>query len=150
MKIGRGWKRGVALTAGLAAPFALVVAAGFSRVAAQPPGQAPSGELAGKSKKYKNIKVLKNLPEEKLIPVMRDWNASLGVKCDFCHVIKADHTGFDLDEKPTKNFARSMVTMMADINKRQKPVNNRATCYMCHHGKPEPEFRAGTEAPIGR
>ena len=141
--------RSFTLMAGFAAPIVLVAAAGLSRVAAQPPSQ-PSGEMAGQSKQFKNIKVLKNLPAEKLIPTMREWNASLGVKCDFCHVPGPNHTGFERDDKPTKRVARTMVTMMADLNRHQKPLNNRATCYLCHHGRPEPEFRPGTEQPDRR
>lgn len=144
MKHLRDFKRSISLTLGVGVPAMLVAAAGLSRVFAQAPSQPDTGP-AGKSKMFHNIKVLKDLPADKLIPKMHEWNASLGVKCDFCHVINADHTGFDKDDKPTKNVARTMVTMMADINKRQRPVNNRATCYMCHHGRPEPEFRPGTE-----
>jgi hypothetical protein len=131
-------------------PALLLAAAGLTRVGAQPPGPAPShpGELSGK--KFKNIKVLKTLPADRLIPVMHDWSTSLGVKCDFCHVVTAEHTGFERDDKPTKNVARQMVTMVNDMNRREKPLDNRATCYMCHHGRPEPEFRPGTEAPGGR
>lgn len=136
--------RGITMLASIAVPVLLVTAAGFSRVSAQPPSQA-SGETAGKSKMYKNIKVLKDLPAEKLIPTMREWNVSLGVKCDFCHVVTADHKGFEKDDKPPKRAARAMVTMVMDLNKHQKPLGNRATCYLCHHGRPEPEFRPGTE-----
>ena len=132
------------LTLGLGAPLLLIAAAGISRVGAQPPAPAPT-ELAGKSKQFKNIKVLKNLPANQLIPTMREWNAALGVKCDFCHTVAADHTGFDRDDKPPKNAARTMVNMVTDLNKHQKALGNRATCYLCHHGRPEPEFRPGKE-----
>jgi hypothetical protein len=89
--------------------------------------------------KFKNIKILKDLPAEKLIPVMRNWNASLGVKCDFCHVINADHSGFEKDDKPTKTMARAMVVMTTDMNKRQKVLAGKATCFMCHQGHQEPQ-----------
>lgn len=88
---------------------------------------------------YKNIKVLKDLPADQLIPVMRKWNASLGVKCDFCHVINADHTGFDKDDKHAKLVARQMVSMTMDINKRYKAADKKVTCFTCHHGHQEPE-----------
>lgn len=37
------------------------------------------------------------------------------------------------------------MTMSMDLNKQQKILDNRVTCYLCHHGKPEPEFRPGSE-----
>jgi hypothetical protein len=122
----------------------LITVASVSPLRAQPPGGA-SGELA--SKRFKNIRVLKNLPADRLIPVMRGWSESLGVRCDFCHVEGPNHTGFEKDDKPTKRMARQMVTMTEDLNKHQRILDNRATCYLCHHGKPEPEARPGAEGP---
>lgn len=132
------------LVLGVAAPALLVVSACLVRVDAQPqhPGPAP-GELSGKY--FKNIKVLKNLPANKLIPVMQEWDAALGVRCDFCHVDRPDHSGKELDDKPTKNTARSMLAMTMDLNKKVKIVNNRVTCYLCHHGHPDPESHPGAE-----
>ena len=97
-------------------------------------------ETSGQSKKYKNIKVLKELPADQLIPVMHKINDALGVKCDFCHVVNADHTGFDLDTKPEKKKAREMMLMVKDITKHQKTLDNKASCFMCHHGAPEPSM----------
>ena len=130
----------------LAAPALLLAVAGLSGVSAQPPAY-PVGELAGQSKNFKNIKVLKKLPSAQLIPTMRAWNAALGVKCDFCHTIGADHKGFDRDDKPEKQTARVMLLMVNDLNKHQKPLNNRANCYLCHHGHANPESRPAPEEP---
>jgi hypothetical protein len=91
------------------------------------------------AQKYKNIKVLKDLPADQLIPKMRSWNVALGVKCDACHVINPDHTGFEKDDKPMKQTAREMVLMATDLNKRQKVVSGQVTCYMCHRGQAEPQ-----------
>jgi hypothetical protein len=128
------------LASSIAIPVVLLTAAGISHVRAQPPSFEP-GELAGKSKHFKNIKVLKNLPADRLIPTMHDWNTALGVECGFCHVVAADHTGFEKDDKPAKNMARQMVTMAMDLNKHQKILGEKVTCYMCHHGRQEPETR---------
>jgi hypothetical protein len=114
---------------------------------------APSRGLQQKNKaptakeKFKNIKVLKNLPADQLIPVMRKIDASLGVRCDFCHVINPDHTGFERDDKPTKEMARKMLVMTNELNARQKILGKQATCYMCHHGHPEPETKAPDVPP---
>lgn len=95
--------------------------------------------------KPKNLKVLKNLPPGQLIPVMRQFNAAMGVRCDYCHVVNADHTGFDRDDKPQKEMARKMILMVNDLNAHQKVLNKKATCFMCHHGSAKPE----TAAPMG-
>lgn len=91
------------------------------------------------SEQFKNIKVLKDLPASKLIPMMHTINTSLGVNCDFCHVMGPNHTGFEKDDKPTKIMARKMITMTQKLNKNQKILGGQATCFMCHHGSPEPE-----------
>jgi hypothetical protein len=121
------------LATGVVGP--LILFAALSTAQNQPP--PGKGQLA--SQKFKNIKVFKNLPADQLIPIMHSWNDSLGVKCDFCHVIGANHTGFEKDDKPTKTTAREMVLMTMGINKRTKAVEGKVTCYMCHHGQAEPE-----------
>lgn len=107
--------------------------------------------------RYKNIKVLKNLPADELIPVMRRIDASLGVTCGFCHVVNPDRTGFERDDKPEKGVARQMIVMTNNLNAHQKILNRKATCYMCHHGRPTPETEppavpprpAGGQPPAG-
>src|SRR5712691_3854501 len=42
-------------------------------------------KTAGQARK--NIQLLKDLPDAQLIPVMNFMAASLGVKCNFCHVL---------------------------------------------------------------
>lgn len=121
-----------ALIASLALPAILLVVASVAQEKA--PEKPPTAK-----EKFKNIKVLKDLPADQLIPVMRKWNAALGVKCDFCHVINADHTGFDKDDKPQKGAARKMVQMTMDINKKYKVVDKKVTCNTCHKGHAEPE-----------
>lgn len=101
-------------------------------------GDKPAKPPTSKQK-YKNIKVLKDLPADQLIPVMRKINTALGVKCDFCHVVNPDHSGFEKDDKPAKEMARKMILMTQDINKRHKFVTGKVTCFTCHHGHPEPE-----------
>ncbi|HZO86688.1 MAG TPA: c-type cytochrome [Chthonomonadaceae bacterium] len=90
--------------------------------------------------RFKNIKVLKNLPADQLIPVMEKINASLGVRCDFCHVINPNHTGFERDDKPTKGIARQMIVMTQSLNAHYQILGKQASCYMCHHGHPQPEI----------
>ncbi len=97
--------------------------------------------------KFKNIQVLKNLPADQLIPIMHKINDSLGVRCDFCHVINADHTGFEKDDKPAKNVARKMMIMTQKLNEHEPILDKQATCYMCHHGHPEPQTQPPAPEP---
>src|SRR5262245_47470188 len=66
---------------------------------------------------HKNIQVLKGLPESQLIPVMDYMGASLGVRCNFCHVNKDGNWDYASDEKGAKKSAREMITMVNGINK---------------------------------
>jgi photosynthetic reaction center cytochrome c subunit len=83
---------------------------------------------------FKNIKVLKGVPADQLIPAMEFISASLGVGCDFCHV---EHH-FDQDKKKPKEVARKMMTMMFAINKDNFDNHREVTCYSCHHGAAKP------------
>ena len=101
---------------------------------------------------FKNIKVLQKLSANQLIPAMQRISASLGVRCDFCHAMGPNGPNFISDEKPARNVARQMVLMTNSINAHQKILDNKATCYMCHHGHPQPETQVPPrpEGPGGR
>ncbi|HKT48213.1 MAG TPA: c-type cytochrome [Candidatus Acidoferrales bacterium] len=83
---------------------------------------------------FKNIKVLKGLPADQLIPAMQFITASLGVECDYCHVEHA----FEKDDKKPKRIARDMITMMMAINKDNFEGHREVTCYSCHRGSTDP------------
>lgn len=97
-----------------------------------------SGAKPTAAQKFKNIKVLKNLPADQLLPKMHEYNAALNVKCNFCHVVNAERNAWDKDDVPMKGVARQMIGVVNDLNAHQKSLNGRATCYMCHQGHPEP------------
>src|SRR5689334_5017402 len=59
---------------------------------------------------HKNIQVLKGLPESQLIPVMNYMSASLGVRCNYCHVNNQGNWDFASDEKAEKKTGREMIT----------------------------------------
>ncbi|HEY6189642.1 MAG TPA: c-type cytochrome [Pyrinomonadaceae bacterium] len=115
-------------------------AAGPSSLAAQ------QGEDKPVEQTKKNIQVLKGLPTSQLMPLMNLIAASLGVKCDHCHVLAGKNAeGFnnwiwESDDKETKRTARRMMQMVLSINNtnradfRDGPV----TCYTCHRGQKEP------------
>ena len=136
----RRWLRVIALFIAFLLP---ILAASSLSLAQESGKQTPPVETSGK--KFKNIQVLKDLPANQLIPVMRQYNAALGVKCDACHVIGTNHTGFEKDDKEMKRTARTMIVLVRDINKRQKALHGKATCFMCHHGSTEPQLQMEAE-----
>jgi photosynthetic reaction center cytochrome c subunit len=83
---------------------------------------------------FKNIKVLKGIPADQLIPAMQFIAASLGVECEYCHVEHAN----EKDDKKTKVTARKMITMMMAINKDNFEGHREVTCYSCHRGAADP------------
>src|SRR5487761_1040891 len=91
----------------------------------------PKAKTAGEA--YKNIKVLNDIPASDLLPGMRYITTALGVKCDYCHV-----KTFDKDEKPEKETARKMMTMLFAINKNNFDGRSEVSCYTCHQGNHQP------------
>lgn len=87
----------------------------------------------------KNIKVLTGMPDSQLIPVMNYMSASLGVRCNFCHVNNSGQWDFTSDEKEEKQVARKMITMVIDLNKASFRGNPEVNCYTCHRGRTQPQ-----------
>ena len=135
--------RQLALIGALAAPCVILGAAHAA--------QSDDAKVQTAAQKFKNIKVLKSVPADKLVPIMHQWNASLGVRCDFCHDIQTtssgQHVGWEKDTKPMKDMARKMAVMTQKMFQSDKLLKGRASCFMCHHGRPEPDTKAPEEAP---
>ena len=84
-----------------------------------------------------NLQVLpKDMSRQDVVVQMQAIAQALGVQCGYCHV--EDRAS---DEKPTKNTARVMMRMTADINQKlgsaiTKPATEltRVECVTCHRG----------------
>ncbi len=99
----------------------------------------------------RNLKVLpKDISDKALDKIMDEFEADLGIKCDFCHVPqKSDSSKLDFasDEKPEKEVAREMMRMTIKINNQFFQAKNAmigdstlaVNCNTCHHGDPHPE-----------
>jgi hypothetical protein len=94
-------------------------------------------------RKYKNLKVLdKNISEDDMQLIMKEYKTALGVKCNFCHAAsKADSTKLDFasDENKHKHISREMMRMTNRINKKDFKGENEVRCYTCHNGQKEPK-----------
>ena len=86
----------------------------------------------------KNIKVLGEYSDSQLIPMMNLMAASLGVRCNYCHVNKNGQWDYPADEKAEKNTAREMITMTLNINKTVPSTNKEVGCNTCHRGRTSP------------
>lgn len=94
----------------------------------------------------KNIQVLKGLPEGQLFPLMNFVSASMGVRCDYCHVQQGKNAEgltnwvWESDDKPQKRAARRMMQMTMRLNEANLADfrNQRVTCFTCHRGSTDP------------
>ncbi|MHB1846172.1 MAG: c-type cytochrome [Deltaproteobacteria bacterium] len=89
----------------------------------------------------KNLKVLpKDISDAELMAVMKGFSHGLGVRCDFCHVMKPQKD-FAADTK-NKDIAREMLQMTHRIDQEffTWPKAPKATCFMCHRGEEKPLF----------
>ena len=107
------------------------------------PSQTPAAPTASQEKTVdqtrKNIQVLKGLPDSQLGEVMQFIAASMGRRCDFCHVNKGGNNWvWESDDKEEKLMARKMMTMVIGINKDNFRGSTTVSCYTCHRGRSTP------------
>jgi hypothetical protein len=90
--------------------------------------------------RFKNVKLLKDLPASQFLDAMGSFNLAMGKNCEFCHV----QGKMDLDEKKEKNTARKMIEMTHNINAQNFNGKMEVRCYTCHkgvaHAASRPEF----------
>src|SRR5262245_28139692 len=96
----------------------------------------------------KNIKVLTGLPQSQLIPVMNYIAASMGRRCNFCHVNNNGQWDYASDDKQEKNTAREMIKMVLDINKTTFKGSTEVGCYTCHRGRNQPQSLPTLPLPL--
>lgn len=116
-----------------------------------PQGPNPVEELmksiAGKEKEpsevvFKNIQILKGVPAGQLVDIMRlGFSRSLGVRCNFCHIMGQ----WEKDDKSDKQVTREMLRMTNTINTQLLPNikglmsdKPQVTCATCHRGQEKP------------
>jgi outer membrane lipoprotein-sorting protein len=110
---------------------------------AQPP-QEKTVEQVGK-----NIKVLTGMPESQLIPVMNFFAASMGRRCNYCHVNNQGQWDYASDAKTEKTAAREMIKLVMDINKTTERLKlDPVSCYTCHRGRTSPQSIPALPLPL--
>jgi hypothetical protein len=96
----------------------------------------------------KNIKVLTGMPQSQLIPVMNFIAASLGRRCNFCHVNRSGQWDYASDEKPEKSTAREMMKIVLDLHKQKFPGATEISCFTCHRGQNQPVSLPALPLPV--
>jgi hypothetical protein len=106
---------------------------------------------------FRNLRVLRpEMTRDELIPMMRVFARSLGVRCEHCHVKTASQPketfDFPSDAKPEKNAARTMIRMVNRVNrdyvgKLEREHDTTVTCYTCHRGHETPESELADARP---
>ena len=100
-----------------------------------PPPQGPPGAPGGRGGfQLRNVQVLKDVPPDQFQLVMQYIAASLGVQCNYCHVM-GDNAS---DDKDTKKTARKMMQMVSDLNTQFFAGTSKVSCASCHNGHPKP------------
>jgi hypothetical protein len=105
-------------------------------VFAQSKQHAQTKQIETAGQKFKNIKVLNEMPADQMGKVMNLMSASLGVNCNFCHSSEED---FAKDDNEHKQTAREMLKMTFGLNKNYFNGRTEVTCNTCHNGKAHPQ-----------
>lgn len=93
-----------------------------------------------------NLKILpKDISEDDLHQVMREYSKALGVRCGYCHERKEgqEHADFASDAKKEKEITRGMMKMVNDINEKYLSSIGaghfeKISCVTCHMGRKIP------------
>ena len=90
-----------------------------------------------------NRQVLDGLSDLQLQRTMNLMRASLGVHCDYCHVVtEAEGWQWTRDDKETKRTARRMIRMVMALNREQFDGRPVVSCNTCHRGATRPVLTA--------
>ena len=87
---------------------------------------------------FKNVQVLRGIPVDDFLGTMGIMAAALQFDCSDCHVgAGTDKVDWAADT-PRKRMARSMVNMVATINKTNFGGRQMVTCWTCHRNRDKP------------
>jgi photosynthetic reaction center cytochrome c subunit len=89
---------------------------------------------------FKNIQVLKGIPEDEFMGTMGIFASSLGKNCSECHGQESGgNWALYAKDTPLKQTARRMVLMTKMINDTNFGGRQVVTCYSCHRGVARPK-----------
>src|SRR5215470_15206216 len=132
--------------------FTAVAAIVFSLICeATVRGQAPSAQRAPTAEEvFKNIQVLKGIPEDQFMGTMGIFSSALGKNCTECHGQESGgNWALYAKDTPLKQTARRMLLMMKQINDANFGGRQLVTCYSCHRGAARPRVTPSLVALYG-
>ena len=91
----------------------------------------PTDKSPAEKTRYKNLKVITD--PKQVDDMMKDFNKSLGVKCEYCHV----KDNYADDSKKELQQGRIMIRLVGLINKNFYKGEKVVTCVSCHRGSPK-------------
>jgi hypothetical protein len=115
---------------------------------AVPPAAQAARRPRGPRPNPTNIKALpKDITGDDVNKLMHQYEADLGVECEFCHARNPEtrRNDFPSDANPVKDKARVMIRMTADLNTKyltqisDRKSTDPVTCGTCHRGSSTPE-----------
>src|SRR5437868_2684461 len=99
---------------------------------------------------FKNIQVLKGIPEDEFMGTMGIFASSLGKNCSECHGEESGgNWALYAKDTPLKLTARRMVLMTKQINDTSFGGRQVVTCYSCHRGLARPKVTPSLVALYG-
>lgn len=112
-----GWKQMIGGAVGATVTCLLGVAlAGGQSAPAPAPAQAPAQKELMAEDVYKNIQVLRGLPENQFLATMGFFAASLNESCEFCHKSEVSWEAY-AEDNDHKQTARKMILMVTALNR---------------------------------
>ena len=108
----------------------------FALIFFVPKGEMQTKQFETAGQKFKNIKILNDMPADQMGKVMNMMAASLGVNCAFCH--GSNDGGFEKEGFEHKDIARQMLKMTFEMNKNYFEGRPGVGCNTCHQGRAHP------------
>jgi outer membrane lipoprotein-sorting protein len=80
---------------------------------------------------------------------MNFFAASMGRRCNYCHVNNQGQWDYASDAKTEKTAAREMIKLVMDINKTTERLKlDPVSCYTCHRGRTSPQSIPALPLPL--
>lgn len=131
---------------GAAAAMTVValIGGGFATAQSTPPQKPPMAEQV-----FKNVRVLKGLTVDDFMETMGIICAGLAFDCSDCHTNAGTNKVDWAADTPRKVIARTMITMVQNINKNNFGGRQEVTCWTCHRNRDKPLVTPALEVMYG-
>src|SRR5579863_46246 len=98
---------------------------------------------------FKNVRALKGIPVDDFMETMGLISAALSFDCSDCHTDAGTDKVDWAADTPRKVVARTMINMVANINKNNFGGRQMVTCWTCHRSRDKPLVTPAFETIYG-